>query len=100
MGINTHQRALDAGDTKHGASVHFVTEELDGGPVIARAVVPIKAGDDVDTLRRRVARVEHQLYPAVVKTLASGRIKMTGGKVSFDDSPLPAAGLNLESLPQ
>jgi phosphoribosylglycinamide formyltransferase-1 len=100
MGINTHQRALEAGDDKHGASVHFVTEELDGGPIIARAVVPIKPDDDVETLRRRVAQVEHQLYPAVVKTLASGRIKMTNGQASFDGTPLQETGLDLESLPQ
>ncbi len=99
-GMNTHQRALDAQDTEHGASVHFVTEELDGGPVIARAVVAIKPGDDADSLRRRVAAAEHRLYPAVVQAIASGRVAMVNGQANLDGQPLPQTGVGLESLPQ
>ncbi|MFT4861307.1 MAG: phosphoribosylglycinamide formyltransferase-1 [Pseudohongiellaceae bacterium] len=99
-GMNTHQRALDANDTEHGASVHFVTEELDGGPVIAREVIAIKSDDDADSLRRRVAEAEHRLYPAVVQAIASGRVAMANGQANLDGKPLPQSGLGLESLPQ
>lgn len=62
-GLHTHQRALDAGDREHGCSVHFVTEELDGGPLVVQAVVPIAADDTADTLAQRVHGAEHQIYP-------------------------------------
>lgn len=97
-GMNTHQRALDAGDSEHGASVHFVTEELDGGPVIARATVAIKDNDDADTLQQRVAQVEHQLYPAVVRTFAAGRVRFNNGLAIFDGMPIPAVGLDVNTL--
>lgn len=99
-GMNTHQRAIDAGDIEHGASVHFVTEELDGGPVIARARVPILPEDTADTLRSRVAEVEHLLYPAVANAIASGRITMANGQACLDGIAIPLTGLQLEALPQ
>lgn len=68
-GLDTHQRALDAGDKEHGASVHFVTPELDDGPVIMQARVPVKAGDTADSLAERVLRQEHKLYPAAIRQL-------------------------------
>lgn len=70
-GLNTHQRALDARETEHGASVHFVTAELDDGPVILQAKVPVFDDDDADTLAARVLEQEHQLYPAAIKKLVS-----------------------------
>jgi phosphoribosylglycinamide formyltransferase-1 len=70
-GLNTHQRALDAGESEHGASVHFVTAELDDGPVILQAKVPVLNDDDADTLAARVLEQEHQLYPAAIKKLVS-----------------------------
>ncbi len=63
MGLHTHQRAIDAGDQEHGTSVHFVTEELDGGPVILQARVPIFAEDEVDSVAARVQQQEHRIYP-------------------------------------
>ncbi|MCX4188173.1 phosphoribosylglycinamide formyltransferase [Methylophaga sp. OBS4] len=68
-GLHTHQRAIDAGETEHGASVHFVTAELDDGPVILQAKVPVYKDDDADTLAARVLEQEHLLYPAAIKKL-------------------------------
>ena len=71
-GLNTHARALEAGDTEAGCSVHEVTPELDAGPVLGQARVPVLPGDDADTLAARVLTKEHQLYPAVLHRFASG----------------------------
>ncbi|MBW3164081.1 phosphoribosylglycinamide formyltransferase [Ferrimonas balearica] len=91
-GLNTHQRALDAGDEEHGCSVHFVTPELDGGPVILQAKVPVFEGDDADDLAERVHTQEHRIYPLVVKWFAQGRLAMTDGKALFNGEVLPVAG--------
>jgi formyltetrahydrofolate-dependent phosphoribosylglycinamide formyltransferase len=71
-GLDTHQRALDAGDTSHGCTVHLVTEELDGGPILAQAEVPILPGDDADALATRILIEEHKLYPAALAALVRG----------------------------
>ena len=84
QGLHTHRRALEAGISEHGASVHFVTAELDGGPVIAQARVPVDAGDDEETLAARVLRREHVLLPQVVTWFAEGRLAMRDGRVWFD----------------
>jgi phosphoribosylglycinamide formyltransferase-1 len=76
QGLNTHQRAIDAGDKEHGVSVHFVTEELDGGPVILQAKVPVFDGDTSDDLAARVHEQEHRIYPLVVKWLCQNRLCM------------------------
>ena len=70
-GLHTHQRAIEAGEKEHGASVHFVTAELDDGPVILQARVPVLPGDDADTLAARVLEQEHLLYPAAIRKLVS-----------------------------
>ncbi|WP_162651730.1 phosphoribosylglycinamide formyltransferase [Lentilitoribacter sp. Alg239-R112] len=75
-GLNTHQRAIDAGCRVHGCSVHFVTAGMDEGPIISQAIVPILPDDNADTLAARVIKVEHQLYPRCLKLLASGDVKM------------------------
>jgi len=71
-GLDTHQRAIDAGDTKAGCTVHLVTEELDGGPVLAQAEVPILPGDTADTLAARILIEEHKLYPRALADLVRG----------------------------
>jgi phosphoribosylglycinamide formyltransferase 1 len=71
-GLHTHRRALQAGDRMHGASIHFVTEELDGGPVILQARVPVLPDDDEDSLNTRVQAREHEVYPRVVQWIADG----------------------------
>ncbi|WP_240098068.1 phosphoribosylglycinamide formyltransferase [Thermomonas flagellata] len=87
-GLHTHQRALEAGDAEHGASVHFVTAELDGGPVIAQARVPVRPGDDADTLAARVLQVEHPLLLEVLRWAAAGRLRMHDGLAWRDGQPL------------
>jgi len=94
-GTNTHQRVLEAGDAEHGASVHFVTEELDGGPVIAHGVVPVKSDDTASSLQERVHTVEHRIYPQVVSLFAEGRLRMTDGQAWLDGTPLPNNGIRL-----
>ncbi len=75
-GLHTHQRALDAGERLHGASVHFVTEELDGGPLIVQAQVPVLPGDDAERLGARVLQREHQIYPLAIQWFAQRRLRL------------------------
>lgn len=91
-GLHTHQRALEAGDERHGCSVHFVTEELDGGPIILQASVRIAADDTADSLQQRVHRLEHQIYPLAVEWFCSDRLTLTDNGVMLDGEPLPATG--------
>lgn len=87
-GLDTHQRVLAAGDAEHGASVHFVTSELDGGPLVAQYVVPVQAGDTVASLSARVHAGEHMLYPMVIQWLASERLRWNDGAPTLDGAPL------------
>ena len=87
-GLNTHQRALDAGDTEHGLSVHFVTPELDEGPAILQAKVRIETHDNVETLQQKVHQQEHLAYPLVIQWFAQGRLRFKNGQAWFDQSPL------------
>ncbi len=87
-GLHTHRRALENGDTMHGTSVHFVTAELDGGPVIAQAEVAIRSDDDPVTLSARVQQREHILYPRVINWIGTGRLTWTGAVPQFDGGPL------------
>lgn len=88
QGLNTHQRVLEAGDTVHGVSVHFVTPELDGGPVILQAEVPVHPGDSADDLAQRVHQQEHVIYPLVVRWFTEGRLALEGEIVQFDGKPM------------
>ncbi|MGQ0800887.1 MAG: phosphoribosylglycinamide formyltransferase [Pseudomarimonas sp.] len=87
-GLHTHQRALEAGDARHGASVHFVTAELDGGPVIAQAQVNVRADDSVETLADRVRLREHPLLCATVGVFAQGRLALRDGVAQLDGKPI------------
>lgn len=89
-GLDTHARALAAGDAEHGASVHFVTADLDGGPLVAQAPVPVLPGDTVASLSARVHAREHMLYPMVIQWLASGRLQWNGGRPTLDGAELTA----------
>jgi phosphoribosylglycinamide formyltransferase-1 len=75
-GLHTHQRVLEAGDAEHGCSVHFVTEELDGGPLVVQAVVPVEPDDSPATLAQRVHAQEHQIYPLAIRWFAEGRLSL------------------------
>jgi phosphoribosylglycinamide formyltransferase 1 len=87
-GLHTHRRAIKAGDAEHGASVHYVTAELDGGPVIAQAALRIEAGDDENILASRLLPLEHQLLPAVVTLIAADRLTLGEEGITFDGEPL------------
>lgn len=97
QGLHTHQRALDDGESEHGVTVHFVTEELDGGPLVIQAVVPVYDGDDAVSLQKRVHVQEHVIYPIAVKWFVEGRLTMLNGKARLDGQPLPATGLQLKN---
>jgi len=92
QGLNTHQRAIDAKDNEHGVSVHFVTEELDGGPVILQAKVPVFSEDSVDDLASRVHQQEHRIYSLVVKWFCENRLSMQNEQAILDGNILPASG--------
>lgn len=94
-GLRTHEQAIAAGVAVHGASVHFVTCELDGGPVIAQARVPVHAGEDAQALATRVLAREHPLLLGALELLAQGRIALRAGHVALDDEPL-ASPLQLD----
>ncbi|HEV2539422.1 MAG TPA: phosphoribosylglycinamide formyltransferase [Frateuria sp.] len=89
-GLHTHRRALEAGDLEHGASVHFVTAELDGGPVVAQARLPVEPGEDEQHLAQRLLPLEHRLLPATVGLITQGRLGWRDGAPTFDGQPLAA----------
>ena len=82
-GIRVHQQALDAGVKESGCTVHFIVPELDSGPIIAQAAVPVLPGDTVETLAARILVEEHKLYPAALKLVAEGKVKLENGKSVF-----------------
>ena len=83
-GLDTHRRALEAGVRLHGCTVHFVTPEVDSGPIIAQAAVPVLSSDTEEALAARVLKVEHQLYPLALRLVADGRVRMEDGRAVFD----------------
>ncbi|MDE2089171.1 MAG: phosphoribosylglycinamide formyltransferase [Gammaproteobacteria bacterium] len=89
-GLHTHERALRAGLMEHGASVHFVTDDLDGGPVIVQARVPVLPGDDAERLAARVLAQEHRIYPLAIRWFVEGRLRLDNGRLLLDGAPLPA----------
>jgi phosphoribosylglycinamide formyltransferase-1 len=89
-GLNTHQRAIDAGDARHGTTVHFVTEELDGGPCILQGRLDIRHGESADDLQLRIQAIEHQIYPLAAQMVASGEIAYRSGSAYRDGELLEA----------
>ena len=87
-GLDTHQRALDNHEKEHGVSIHLVTAELDDGPVIVQASYPVHAGDRAEDLQQRGHRLEHQMYPQVLRWLSEGSLKIEGGQLFHDQAPL------------
>lgn len=88
-GLDTHARALEAGEQQHGASVHFVTDELDGGPVILQALVPVHEDDNQESLAARVLAQEHIIYPMAIGWFAEGRLRLQGSTILLDGTSLP-----------
>lgn len=91
-GLHTHRQAIENGDDEHGTSVHFVTEELDGGPVILQAKVPVFSEDTEADVTARVQHQEHAIYPLVVSWFIEGRLAMREDRAWLDGQPLPAEG--------
>ncbi|MFJ3049023.1 phosphoribosylglycinamide formyltransferase [Pseudomonas nitroreducens] len=91
-GLHTHQRALEAGDVEHGCSVHFVTEELDGGPLVVQAAIPVESDDTPETLAQRVHVQEHVIYPLAMRWFAEGRVRLGEHGAMLDGELLPASG--------
>jgi len=87
-GLHTHQRVLDAGEKRHGASVHFVTNELDSGPVIIQGSIAVSPGDNVENLNTRVQKLEHHIYPLAIKWFAERRLEIKENKIMLDNKPL------------
>lgn len=92
-GLNTHQRAIDAGDQEHGVSVHFVSADLDAGAVILQAKTLIDQGETPDSLAGKVHQLEHIIYPLSVKWFSEGRLKYHKGHAFLDNTPLPQSGI-------
>lgn len=91
-GLHTHQRVLEAGDSEHGCTVHFVTEELDGGPLVVQAVVPVESNDSPTSLAQRVHAQEHQIYPLAIRWFAEGRLSLGDEGALLDGQLLGASG--------
>jgi len=87
-GLNTHQRAIDGKETLHGATVHFVTPELDGGPAIVQAQVPVLENDTAETLAQRVLQQEHQIYPLAIRWFSESRLQYRNHQAYLDNRPL------------
>ena len=87
-GLNTHQQAIEAGDREHGATVHFVTPDLDSGPLIIQARVPVLEDDTADILAARVLEKEHIIYPKAIAQVASGLVRLENDVVSLNGKPL------------
>ena len=97
-GLHTHRSALEAGVKLHGCTVHFVRNDVDTGPIIAQAAVPVLPGDDEDALARRVLRAEHQLYPLALRLIAEGKVRVDGEHVVIADARF-ADGALVNPLP-
>jgi phosphoribosylglycinamide formyltransferase-1 len=88
-GLHTHEKAIAAGAKTHGATVHFVTADMDSGPIVCQAAVPVLAGDTAETLATRVLAVEHKIYPLALKWLAEGRLKISEGTCRLEGGHVP-----------
>lgn len=97
-GLDTHQKVLDAGDTTHGATVHFVTPEVDAGPCIIHATVPVLENDDADSLAARVLEKEHRIFPLAINWFAEGRLLFDDHRAVLDGQPLVAGGMELADI--
>lgn len=94
QGLNTHRRVLEAGDTEHGASVHYVTPELDSGPVILQARVPVLPSDSAASLEQRVHQAEYQIFPEAIRRIAAGQLSFRNNQVYYCGNPIEAEQRN------
>lgn len=96
-GLNTHKRVLEAGDNEHGCSVHFVTDELDDGPVIIQGKVQVSTQDSIELLQQKVHTMEHKIYPLAVEWFCAERLHWTNQGVMLDSKLLPSTGYSLKA---
>lgn len=99
-GLNTHERVLNTTDSEHGVSIHFVTEQLDGGPIIAQARCAIHKTDDAAALKERIHHLEHQLYPLVLTWLCDNKIQLLHNQVQYNGKILPEMGIQVPLEPK
>lgn len=97
-GLHTHQKVLDAGEKEHGTTIHFVTEELDGGPIVYQRSFPIEESDTPELLFAKVQKLEHQMYPQVIEWIAQGKLKYVDSIPMFNNSPIKASGISESQL--
>ena len=97
-GLDTHQRALEAGAKVHGATVHFVVAEMDAGPIIAQGAVAVRPGETETSLAARVLAIEHRIYPLALKLVAEGRLRVVDGRCLIDGVPVPDAASLVPSV--
>jgi phosphoribosylglycinamide formyltransferase-1 len=95
--VHTHERALESGVRIHGATVHYVRPEMDEGPIIGQAAVPVLTGDTKETLANRVLEAEHKLYPACLKLIAENKARVTAGLVKMDRDSAPDQSIILSN---
>lgn len=98
-GLHTHHQALQAQDTEHGCTVHFVTPDLDGGPIIIQASIPITTDMSEEILAQKVQKLEHQIYPLAIQWFANQRLHLNDGQVYLDNHPLPSNGYRYHEIP-
>ncbi len=91
-GLHTHERAIEDGVRFAGCTIHYVRAEMDNGPILMQAAIPISPDDTPDSLASKVQTYEHQMYPAAVKLIAEGKVRVSGHKVAFNDVPVPQIG--------
>lgn len=96
-GLHTHKRAIEAGDKEHGATVHFVTEELDGGPPIIQGRIPIGESDESELASRVQQEVEHHIYPLAVDWFLNGRLEFRDNRAYLDRELIPPSGIQWTS---
>lgn len=99
-GLDTHRRALEAGMRIHGSTVHFVTPDMDDGPIIAQAAVPVLLDDDADSLAARVLKTEHRIYPMALRLLAEGKVRFDDGRAVFGSFNDESAGAVMAPTPR
>ncbi len=99
-GLNTHQRALDASARIAGCTAHLVIPDLDAGPILAQAAVPILAGDTADSLAARVLTQEHRIYPLALRMVAEGRVRVEDGRAIISEQPTPGGDVLINPSPQ
>lgn len=97
-GLNTHQRAIDAGEAEHGCTTHFVTYELDGGPIIGQRRIPVLQQDNSESLAARVQKEEHILYPLTCKLIVEGRLTLEHNRPTLDGQPVPLGGMDFTDI--